>query len=591
MKLKNNNMNFLFSLALLAATSCRDQSNNSGSVNYPTNPKPPTIITLTQLKTDKAAYKPGEVVNLSIDKIYPNTFVKYTYLGDVISEENLTSQTWTWTPPSADYRGYMVTVYQKNADNSITIIGTTAVDVSSDWAKFPRYGFLSNFGNVSDAEKKAVIENLNNYHINGLQFYDWHYKHHEPLAGTPQNPMETWTDIANRTTYKKTVEDYIALAHQKNMKAMFYNLNYGVLEDYDRNQITDQFFIYKDQNHTKIDKFELSAPFKSNILFVDPANTNWQNYLAKKNEDVYKVYNFDGFHIDQVGNRGKVYRYDGSNANLKNTFPSFINAMKTASPNKKLIFNAVNQFGQEEMAKTPLDFLYTEVWTPNDGYKDLAEILKNNYAYSNNTKNSVLAAYMNYDKANNREEFNLPGVLMANSVIFAFGGSHLELGEHMLGKEYFPNNNLIMTGELKTALAEYYDFLTAYQNLLRDGGTFNNVTLSSGDGKINFSQWPPSIGKVAAIGKQVNNKQVVHLINFTNANSLNWRDKDGTQNPVETVKNAMITMNYTGSVNKIWYATPDFDGGSAQSIAFTKNGDKINFKVPNLKYWGMIVVE
>ena len=39
-----------------------------------------------------------------------------------------------------------------------------------------------------------------------------------------------------------------------------------------------------------------------------------------------------------------------------------------------------------------------------------------------------------------RGYFNAPGVLMANAAIHAWGGAHLELGEHMLTTEYFPNN-------------------------------------------------------------------------------------------------------------------------------------------------------
>ena len=62
--------------------------------------------------------------------------------------------------------------------------------------------------------------------------------------------------------------------------------------------------------------------------------------------------------------------------------------------------------------------------------------------------NTVFAAYMNYNKADNRGEFNTPGILLTDAVMFALGGSHLELGgDHMLCKEYFPNENLTMSEE------------------------------------------------------------------------------------------------------------------------------------------------
>ena len=44
-----------------------------------------------------------------------------------------------------------------------------------------------------------------------------------------------------------------------------------------------------------------------------------------------------------------------------------------------------------------------------------------------------LQQYMNYKLGGEgRGYFNTPGVLMANAAIHAWGGAHLELGEHML---------------------------------------------------------------------------------------------------------------------------------------------------------------
>ena len=76
-------------------------------------------------------------------------------------------------------------IYQEAGGKQNTY-GSIAVDVSSDWTKFPRYGFLSSYGKNEPIEKN--IDFMNRCHINGIQFYDWMYDHHKPLAGTPQNP-------------------------------------------------------------------------------------------------------------------------------------------------------------------------------------------------------------------------------------------------------------------------------------------------------------------------------------------------------------------------------------------------------------------
>src|SRR5690606_36450192 len=138
--------------------------------------------------------------------------------------------------------------------------------------------------------------------------------------------------------------------------------------------------------------------------------------------------------------------------------------------------NAVDQYAQEKILETPVDFAYTEVWS-REQYQDLVQAILENYEASEGELNAVLAAYMNYEAQSGT--FNTPAVLLADAVIFAFGGSHLELGEHMLSSEYFPNTKLSMEPGLKASVKEYYDFLTAYQNLLRDGGSFNSLTVKS----------------------------------------------------------------------------------------------------------------
>jgi len=253
--------------------------------------------------------------------------------------------------------------------------------------------------------------------------------------------------------------------------------------------------------------------------------------------------------------------------------------------------NAVNQFGQQNIANSPVDFLYTEVWSPNDGYADLATIIANNNIYSNNSKNTTLAAYMDYDMANSMGFFNTPGVLLTDAVIFAFGGSHLELGDHMLDKEYFPNNNLQMKGDLRDALIHYYDFLVAYENLLRDGGITNTPSLACLDGKMALNQWPPQIGCVSISGKDMGNEQVIHLLNFTNANSLNWRDTNGTQTTPNTIVNTKVSFSTTKTVKNVWMASSDYNDGTPQVLSFTQTGENVVFTLPSLQYWDMLVVE
>jgi len=583
---------FLFIFLIVVSCKKTEDDQTPSITDVPENASTPAFRNV-DISTDKAVYNPGDEVIFTIDKstLPASAKVRYKFLNEIVTESTITGVSWKWQPPSTDFRGYIAEVYNK-VDTTETIYATIAVDVSSNWARFPRYGFLSKFGKLSNDQISLVIENLSRHHINGIQFYDWHNKHHQPLPVTGSTPASSWKDIANRDTYFSTIESYISSTHSRNMKAMFYNLVYGALEDGEADGVNKEWYIFNNNAHA--DRVCLTLPkpmFASNIYLLDPSNTGWQQYMNAENQKVYQYLGFDGYHMDQLGDWGAKYIYNGASLLLSQTFKPFIESVKKSQPDKFIAMNAVGQYGQEGIASAPSDFLYTEVWNPNTNYSDLASIIKQNNNYCNNQKNSVLAAYINYTLAENPGYFNTASVLLANSVIFAFGGAHLELGEHMLGKEYFPNNNLELKSDLKTALVSYYDFLVAYQNLLRDGGTFNDVTLSCSDNKIVTDKWPTSKGSVSTVGKLFDNKQVIHLINFTSSVSDGWRDELGLQVVPAVVKNIKLTMTSEKTVKNIWTASPDVIGSASRILNFTQIGNQVNFTLPELKYWSMVVVE
>ena len=193
-------------------------------------------------------------------------------------------------------------------------------------------------------------------------------------------------------------------------------------------------------------------------------------------------------------------------ANLQRGFTSFIDAMKERHPDKRLVMNAVSGYGTYSIALTDnVDFLYNEMWDGESQFSDLYDVIRDNDLYGRHRLNTVFAAYMNYGKE--QGEFNTPGVLLTDAVMFALGGSHLELGDHMLCREYFPNNSLVMSQKLRNAIVRYYDFMTAYQNLLRGGGTVTEADITSG-GDVEVAAWPPALGRVTSFARQVGERKV-----------------------------------------------------------------------------------
>jgi len=554
------------------------------------------------LSTDKAAYLPGEAVSFSLNSMPSNAVsVRYSHLGKTLKEEAVTSLSWTWMPPAEDFKGYMVELYTK-VNGRDTVYASVGVDVSSDPKRFPRNGFLSSYGSMSENEIASVLNDLNRYHINYVQFQDWHWKHHHPLAGSATQPMDVWTDIISRNCYRTTVQSYIDGAHKRGMVTLFYNLGYGCLEDFATDDVQREWLMYTDKFHSNMDFHPLSSPFKSAIYLTDMHNQGWRDYLRKRNDEVYAIFNFDGWQIDQLGDRlHDVYDYNGNLINVPSAFGSFIANEKAAQPQKRLVMNAVGQYGQQgQIASSPVDFCYTEVWehSNTNGYSVFSDIITNNAAWSNG-KQTVLAAYLNYDLGlKGRGYFNTPGIIMATAVASAWGGTILQMGEHMLCHEYFPDDNLTMTGDLKRAMIRYYDFAVAYENILRPdvpAAGINNdwfgVDITSAHDSCVFNQWGPKTNKIATVGRHVDNMDVIHLLSFRNVTHLDWCDTDGDQAAQSLLRDIPVSFDVETQPARVWVASPDWQQGAAREIDWTYDSGTLSLTLPALQYWTMIVIE
>ncbi len=537
------------------------------------------------LTTDKARYLPGEMVMLTITKENPAAIAKlsiYKLEKEIFSKEIPLNKSGTtqfqWKTPGDDYQGYLIDVAFEDGSRQ-----AIAVDVSSDWAKFIRYGFLSKFPKMTEKEMDAVLYRLNRFHINGLQFYDYHYMHQQPIKLEQGKPAEKWPDIAGRLNYSKTVQYYIQKSRQYNMKSMAYNLIYGTWGRGFDLGVNKQWMLYNDKELTDPKKLDFPDSWEDDIYYMDPGNIEWQDYLIKNTRPVLDIMKFDGWHIDQIGDIRPAYNTDLVNVKLDSAFNPFLKHIKEELQ-APLVMNAVNQYGQSDIANSNVvEFLYTEVWDPHISFQDLVNVIRKNDEYSDHKLATVLAAYMNYEKSDEKGVFNTPGILLTDAVIFACGATHLELGEHMLVHEYFPNNNRKMSVELNGKLVNYYDFMTAYQSVLRYSREADFLK------SISCKPYPvstePEQGKIWISQRQTNDYQLIHLINFTAMDNMQWRDPQGTCPEPNLLKN--IELDIQQNIGKVYIMTPDGEDLRPQKI----KSDKGKVIIPSLKYWTTVLIK
>lgn len=591
---------YVLALAL-ACSACEGGTNNEEPTKPSGGGEVTSVMHITsdlswQIVSDKAMYAPGEKIRFEATVGTPDasTHVRYRNGSKVIEDTPLSATTWEWTAPAEDGQGYLVEVYRQRNDTTQQIVGTIGVDVSSDWHLYPRYGFVATF---DKSKTNSVIANemayLNRCHINGVQFQDWHYKHHWPAPVDKQgNVLGSFTDIANRMNETSVIREYIRVQHSYGMKAIFYNLAFGALDDAKSDGVKEEWYMFKDANHSSKDSHVLPSSWKSDIFLTNPGNTDWQAYIAQRNEEVYHNFDFDGYQIDQLGYRGDRYTYTGQKLNFNTAYASFINAMYKAHPAKDLIMNAVSSYCAQAILQTGhMALAYNETWADEAEYSNLYQIIKANRNYSSGKAQTVFAAYMDYNRDNCT--FNIPGVLLTDAVMFAIGGAHLELGDHMLCREYFPYTGVRMSDALKEEIIHYYDFATAYENYLRPVEGDQEVTLTVTDEakKISFNVWPPKVGKVTTFARQQNGRIVLHLLNFTSADCTSWRDIDGTMPTPRVVKNSRLSVAVTNEVKHVYLASPDYHGGALQELPFKQADGKVSFTVPTLKYWDMLIFE
>ena len=591
---------YVLALAL-ACSACGGGTNNEEPTKPSGGGEVTSVMHITsdlswQIVSDKAMYAPGEKIRFEATVGTPDasTHVRYRNGSKVIEDTPLSATTWEWTAPAEDGQGYLVEVYRQRNDTTQQIVGTIGVDVSSDWHLYPRYGFVATF---DKSKTNSVIASemayLNRCHINGVQFQDWHYKHHWPAPVDKQgNVLGSFTDIANRMNETSVIREYIRVQHSYGMKAIFYNLAFGALDDAKSDGVKEEWYMFKDANHSSKDSHVLPSSWKSDIFLTNPGNTDWQAYIAQRNEEVYHNFDFDGYQIDQLGYRGDRYTYTGQKLNFNTAYASFINAMYKAHPAKDLIMNAVSSYCAQAILQTGhMALAYNETWADEAEYNNLYQIIKANRNYSSGKAQTVFAAYMDYNRDNCT--FNIPGVLLTDAVMFAIGGAHLELGDHMLCREYFPYTGVRMSDALKEEIIHYYDFATAYENYLRPVEGDQEVTLTVTDEakKISFNVWPPKVGKVTTFARQQNGRIVLHLLNFTSADCTSWRDIDGTMPTPRVVKNSRLSVAVTNEVKHVYLASPDYHGGALQELPFKQADGKVSFTVPTLKYWDMLIFE
>nr|WP_232195900.1 glycoside hydrolase family 66 protein [Thermoanaerobacter sp. X514] len=485
--------------------------------------------------------------------------------------------------------GVEVDLYRNNEKiNSLS----TSFDITESWKLAPRYGFLSDFFDRDKNDDKDLVQ-LNKYHINVVQFYDWMYRHHELLP-----PTNSFADPLGRNLSIDVVKQKIDYAHKFGMMAIAYGAVYGCEKEfYEEHKV---WALYKNDG-TVFDLINL-------IYIMDISKKcGWHDHIISEFLKAIK-FGFDGIHMDQYGFPKEALSVTDQVKKirkLRDEFTVLINDTREYIEKNgykpALIFNAVNNWPIDTVASAKQDVVYIEVWPPNDTYQDLYNLITNAKKYAPD-KQVILAAYMEpFSKRSNIPiEYAENATIMVMATIFASGGFHLLLGElnGILTEAYYPNYTTIDSERFIRELRDYYDFIVRYEEFLYDFNIVDNTMTYTGGINTEYvfkgTKFSPKAEKnsVWTLVKEKEGYKIIHLVNFTGVQSMKWNE--GKEIRPKIINNIEATVLVAESVKGVYLASPDIDSGKPKKLDYEyvphEHGKAIRFVIPELRVWDMVYI-
>ena len=465
----------------------------------------------------------------------------------------------------------------------------TACDRAASWKYAPRYGFLSDFERAERDDEQDVRE-MNRLHLNIVQFYDWMYRHDDFFP--PEDEFGEFQDVMGRRLSMETVRRKIDLLHRRGMKAFAYGAVYGA-EDYAKAHPACA--LYNDRREP--------IRFIDRITLMDIHRTcAWHRRILGEYRKAVR-FGFDGIHMDQYGFPKEAWGLENGKfalRRLRDDFPALIDDARAALPESGILFNAVNDWPVDAAARSAQDCVYVEVWSPNDTYRDLNRLIADAKKYAP-SKQVILAAYLRpYGEQAGADPRGCTARL-AMATIFSSGGFHLLLGEDggVLTEAYYPRYHRLSSPEAAEAFRCYYDFITAYEELLFDPALIDETRTSAGGINTECRFWGASFsveaepGRVWTQVKRGREYRVIHLVNFTGIDRMNWNEPHPSLPGF--VRGITVEVKVPEETEEVVLASPDLDHGGSRPLAFTRSvGDDGNavlrFTIPELRVWDMIFI-
>ena len=553
--------------------------------------------------------------------------------------------------------GYLVTISVNDKSGNVLSSKRAGLSVEDDWTVFPRYGIVA--GSPTD-QNSILVKNLEVYrkelelmksmNINSYFFYDAYSEATDPFPEGVDSFVQKWNTWSHTQVDTKAVKELVDQVHKSGAVAMLYNMISA--DSNPKNPalpLAALAYNFYDSFGKKGEPMTYTIGDNPTQVYYDPANPDWQKYIAGVMKSAMDRMGFDGWQGDTIGDN-RVTDYEHRNSSdeadshmMSDSYASFINAMKDLIGEKYYItINDVNGGNDDKLAKARQDVVYNELWT-NGGsvipgrmqvaYGDLKARI--DMVRNKTGKSLIVGAYMEEPGI----DYTVPGgkatngagkdalagkplqadtTLLVDATVAAAGGYHMSIAAlananaslNVLQSAYYPTQYLSVAKDTIRKLYNYQQFITAYENLLRGEGVTNStqaVSTKNAAGEILSKDALGVTGdQVWTFAKSGKGFSTVQMINMMGINA-GWHNEEGyaDNKTPDAQENLTVRLSLAGKTaqeaakiaDQVYVTSPDDWATSSMkkaqaSLETDENGQPVLvISVPKLTLWNMLYIK
>ena len=553
--------------------------------------------------------------------------------------------------------GYLVTISVNDKSGSTLSSKRAGLSVEDDWTVFPRYGIVA--GSPTD-QNSILVKNLEAYrkelelmksmNINSYFFYDAYNEATDPFPEGVDSFVQKWNTWSHTQVDTKAVKELVDQVHKSGAVAMLYNMISA--DSNPKNPalpLAALAYNFYDSFGKKGEPMTYTIGDNPTQVYYDPANPDWQKYIAGVMKSAMDRMGFDGWQGDTIGDN-RVTDYEHRNSTdeadshmMSDSYASFINAMKDLIGEKYYItINDVNGGNDDKLAKARQDVVYNELWT-NGGsvipgrmqvaYGDLKARI--DMVRNKTGKSLIVGAYMEEPgidytvpggKATNGagkdalagKPLQADATLLVDATVAAAGGYHMSIAAlananaalNVLQSAYYPTQYLSVAKDTIRKLYTYQQFIIAYENLLRGEGVTNSIQAVSTKNVAGEILSKDALGvtgnQVWTFAKSGKGFSTVQMINMMGINA-GWHNEEGyaDNKTPDAQENLTVRLSLAGKTaqeaakiaDQVYVTSPDDWATSSMkkaqaSLETDENGQPVLvISVPKLTLWNMLYIK